>query len=156
MDLDLSVFLVEDMLVKTDRASMAHSLETRVPFLDPVLVEFALSLPTTAKVRGLSKKRLLRKALRPYVPSEVLDGSKKGFSIPVAAWLRGDLLPMVRDTLAPSVVRRQGFFDPAAVTALVDAHVDGTRDYGQQLWSLLVFSLWCERYGAVLGEPAVS
>lgn len=156
MDLDLSVFLVEDMLVKTDRASMAHSLETRVPFLDPVVTDFALSLPTTTKVCGLSKKRLLRKALRPYVPSEVLDGSKKGFSIPVAAWLRGDLLPMVRDALAPSVLRRQGFFDPAAVTALVDAHVAGTRDYGQQLWSLLVFSLWCERYGAVLGEPAVT
>jgi asparagine synthase (glutamine-hydrolysing) len=146
MDLDLSVFLVEDMLVKTDRASMAHSLETRVPFLDTVLADFALSLPANAKVRLLSKKRLLRKAIRPYVPKAIVDGSKRGFSIPVSRWLRGDLVPMVRDILSPQALQQQGLFDATAVASIVDAHVNGTRDMGRQLWCLLMFSLWHERY----------
>ena len=149
MDLDLSVFLVEDMLVKTDRASMAHSLEARVPFLDAGLSDFALSLPTSAKVRLLTKKRLLRDALRSYLPKQIIDGTKRGFSMPVSAWLRTDLLPMVRDTLSPAAVERQGFFDPVAVNALVDAHVSGTANMGNKLWSLLVFSLWHNAYCTV-------
>jgi asparagine synthase (glutamine-hydrolysing) len=132
--------------VKTDRASMAHSLEARIPFLDAGLSDFALSLPTSAKVRLLTKKRLLRDALRSYLPKQIIDGTKRGFSMPVSAWLRTDLLPMVRDTLSPAAVERQGFFDPVAVNALVDAHVSGTANMGNKLWSLLVFSLWHDRY----------
>lgn len=146
MDVDLRVFLVEDMLVKTDRASMARSLEARVPFLDTAVTDLALAIPSRHKVRGLEKKRLLRKALGPMVPDVVLNGRKQGFSIPVASWLRDDLQPMVRDMLAPDTVRRQGFFEDRVVTRLVDEHSAGTRDHSRQLWALLIFGLWHERY----------
>ena len=146
MDLDLRVFLVEDMLVKTDRASMAESLETRVPFLDPVVSELALALPSRHKVRWFSKKRLLRKSLAPLLPADILNGKKQGFSIPIGAWLRKELEPMARSILSPDSLRRQGFFRPEPVNAMLDAHVAGTRDYNRQLWNLLVFSLWHDRY----------
>jgi asparagine synthase (glutamine-hydrolysing) len=148
MDLDLGIFLVEDMLVKTDRASMANSLEARVPFLDPVVAEFALSLPSRLKVRGFEKKRLIRRAVEPLVPREVLEAPKQGFAIPLARWLRHDLQPFVREGLSPTRVRAQGFFQPETVTRLVDEHAAGDRDHSRRLWSLLVFSLWHERYAA--------
>src|SRR4029453_6909549 len=100
-DVDLGIYLVDDLLVKTDRASMAHSLEARVPFLDSVVTNFALSLPSRHKVRGLRKKVLLRKAAEPLVPGELLRRRKRGFSIPAAAWLRGELAPFARETLSP-------------------------------------------------------
>src|SRR5207247_2810471 len=111
-DVDLGTYLVDDLLVKTDRASMAHSLEARVPFLDPVVTNFALALPTRHKVRGLRKKVLLRKAAAPLVPPELLRRRKRGFSIPAAAWLRGELEPFARETLSAETLRRQGFFRP--------------------------------------------
>ncbi|MGZ4338247.1 MAG: asparagine synthase (glutamine-hydrolyzing), partial [Gaiellaceae bacterium] len=92
-DVDLGVYLVDDLLVKTDRASMAHSLEARVPYLDTVVTNLALALPTRHKIRGLSKKVLLRKAAAPLLPREIVHGKKRGFSIPAAAWLRGELEP---------------------------------------------------------------
>jgi asparagine synthase (glutamine-hydrolysing) len=146
MDLDLRVFLVEDMLVKTDRASMAESLETRVPFLDPVVTELALALPARHKVRWFGKKRLLRKALAPLLPAQILNGRKQGFSIPVGAWLRGELEPLARSILSPAALQRQGFFRPEPVGAMLDAHVAGKQDFSRQLWNLLVFSLWHDRY----------
>jgi asparagine synthase (glutamine-hydrolysing) len=145
-DVDLGVYLVDDLLVKTDRASMAHSLEARVPFLDPVVTSFALSLPTRHRVRGLRKKILLRRAVAPLLPTKILRGKKRGFSIPAAAWLRGDLEPFARDTLAPETLRRQGFFRPEAVTRLIDDHVAGKEDLSRQLWGLLAFTLWHERH----------
>jgi asparagine synthase (glutamine-hydrolysing) len=145
-DVDLGTYLVDDLLVKTDRASMAHSLEARVPFLDPVVTNFALSLPTRHKVRGLRKKVLLRKAAAPLVPPELLGRRKRGFSIPAAAWLRGELEPFARDTLSPETLRRQGFFRPEAVTRLLDDHVAGREDLSRQLWGLLSFTLWHERH----------
>jgi asparagine synthase (glutamine-hydrolysing) len=148
MDLDLGIFLVEDMLTKTDRASMANSLEARVPFLDSAVAEFALSLPTHLKVRGLKKKRLVRRAVEPLLPRTVLDGRKQGFAIPISRWLRNDLQAFARDTLAPERIRAQGFFQPEAVTRLVDEHAAGARDHSRRLWALLVFSLWYERYAA--------
>ena len=113
--------------MKTDRASMAWSLETRVPFLDPAVANFAFSLPVRHKVRGLSKKRLLRKAMEPLLPDAVVNGRKRGFSIPAAAWLRGELEPFARETLAPETVRRQGYLRPEAVTSVLDRHVSGAR-----------------------------
>jgi asparagine synthase (glutamine-hydrolysing) len=145
-DVDLGTYLVDDLLVKTDRASMAHSLEARVPFLDPVVTNFALSLPTRHKVRGLRKKVLLRKAAAPLVPPELLGRRKRGFSIPAAAWLRGELEPFARDTLSPETLRRQGFFRPEVVTRLLDDHVAGREDLSRQLWGLLSFTLWHERH----------
>jgi asparagine synthase (glutamine-hydrolysing) len=145
-DIDFAVYLVDDLLVKTDRASMAHSLETRVPFLDPLVTNFAFALPARHKVRGLSKKRLLRKAAAPLLPREVVHGRKRGFSIPAAAWLRGELVPFARETLSTQTLTRQGFFRPEVVRRLLDEHVVAKQDWSRQLWGLLTFTLWYERH----------
>jgi asparagine synthase (glutamine-hydrolysing) len=145
-DVDLGLYLVDDLLVKTDRASMAHSLEARVPYLDPVVTNLALALPTRHRVRGFRKKVLLRKAVAPLVPDRIVRGKKRGFSIPAAAWLRGELEPFARETLAPETLRRQGFFRPEAVTRVLDDHVVGKDDFSRQLWGLLAFTLWHERH----------
>jgi len=125
---------------------MAHSLEARVPFLDSVVTDFALALPTKHKVRGLRKKVLLRKAAAPLLPREIVHGRKRGFSIPAAAWLRGELEPFARDTLSADVLRRQGFFRHEPVRRLLDEHVEGKADHSRQLWGLLAFTLWHERH----------
>jgi asparagine synthase (glutamine-hydrolysing) len=145
-DVDLGVYLVDDLLVKTDRASMAHSLEARVPYLDTVVTNLALALPARHKVRRLSKKVLLRKAAAPLLPREIVRGKKRGFSIPAAAWLRGELEPFARETLSAETLRRQGFFDPRVVRGLLDDHVAGREDLSRQLWGLLAFTLWHERH----------
>ncbi|HET7454337.1 MAG TPA: asparagine synthase (glutamine-hydrolyzing) [Solirubrobacterales bacterium] len=145
-DVDLGIYLVDDLLVKTDRLSMAHSLELRVPFLDPKVAEFAFSLPTHLKVRGFAKKRLLRAALAPLLPREIVHGRKQGFSIPIAAWLRGPLEPFAREVLAPGAVARQGLLDPAAVTPLLDRHCSGREDLSRQIWGLMALTLWFDRY----------
>jgi asparagine synthase (glutamine-hydrolysing) len=145
-DVDLGVYLVDDLLVKTDRASMAHSLEARVPYLDTVVTNLALALPTRHKVRGLAKKVLLRKAAEPLLPREIVRGKKRGFSIPAAAWLRGELVPFARETLSTDTLRRQGFFRPEPVHRLLDDHVAGREDLSRQLWGLLAFTLWYERH----------
>jgi asparagine synthase (glutamine-hydrolysing) len=152
-DLDLGIYLVDDLLVKTDRASMAHSLEARVPFLDTQVAELALALDTRQKVRGFSKKRLLRRAVEPLLPKEVVRGRKQGFSIPVAAWLRGDLEPFARDVLSKETVERQGCLSPEAVTQVLDEHVSGREDLSRQIWGLLSFTLWFDRYAR---EPAAA
>jgi asparagine synthase (glutamine-hydrolysing) len=145
-DVDFGIYLVDDLLVKTDRASMAHSLEARVPFLDPAVTNLAFALPARHRVRGLSKKVLLRKAVEPLLPREVVHGRKRGFSIPAAAWLRGELAPFARETLSSATLERQGFFRPAAVGRVLDEHVAGRHDWSRQLWGLLAFTLWYEHH----------
>jgi len=145
-DVDLGIYLVDDLLVKTDRSSMAHSLELRVPFLDNEVAAMALGLATPLKVRGTAKKRLLRKALAPLLPKQILRGPKQGFSIPVAAWLRGPLQGFARETLSAETLSRQGWFDPATVTGLLDDHCAGREDLSRQLWGLIAFTLWFDRY----------
>jgi asparagine synthase (glutamine-hydrolysing) len=153
-DLDLGVYLVDDLLVKTDRASMTHSLEARVPYLDTVVTNLALALPTRHKIRGLSKKVLLRKAAAPLLPREIVRGKKRGFSIPAAAWLRGELEPFARETLSRQTLHRQGYFQPEVVERLLDDHVAGREDRSRQLWGLLAFTLWHERH--VERQPQVA
>jgi asparagine synthase (glutamine-hydrolysing) len=143
-DVDRAIYLVDDLLVKTDRMSMAHSLELRVPFLDPVVAELALALPPAARIRGFAKKRLLRSAVEPLVGREIARGRKKGFSIPAAAWLRGELEPFAREVLGADRLRRQGYFAPAVVSRLIDEHVARREDHSRQLWGLITFSLWLE------------
>ncbi len=156
-DVDTGIYLVDDLLVKTDRASMAHSLETRVPFCDQVVAEIALALPRSMKVRGFSKKRLLRKAVSTLLPREIVHARKQGFSIPAAAWLRGGLEPFARDVLSRETLERQGWFRPDTVKGLLDAHVERREDYSRQLWGLLAFTLWHERYGVGAGaRPAAA
>jgi asparagine synthase (glutamine-hydrolysing) len=144
-DVDLAPYLADDLLTKTDRMSMAHSVEVRVPFLDPGVAELALALPTSAKVRGMAKKRLLRAVAATVLPRQIARGAKRGFSIPMAAWLRGDLLPMARDLLAPDALRRGGVLDPVPVTRLLDEHVARRDDHSRALWGLLCFALWQEQ-----------
>jgi asparagine synthase (glutamine-hydrolysing) len=145
-DVDLGTYLVDDLLVKTDRASMAHSLEARVPYLDPIVSTFAQALATRHKVRGFRKKALLRRAARPLLPRRIVEGRKRGFSVPAAAWLRGELEPFARETLSAETLRRQGFFRPEAVARLIDDHVERREDLSRQLWGLLAFTLWHEAH----------
>jgi asparagine synthase (glutamine-hydrolysing) len=147
MGLDLGLFMVDDMLVKTDRASMAHSLEARVPLLDPVVAELALALPSRLKVRRLEKKRLLRRAVAPLLPREILEGEKRGFVPPIGRWLREDLQPLTNELLSSGNVKQQGFFRPEAVTRLVESHRSGRVDNSRKMWALLMFSLWYDQYG---------
>jgi asparagine synthase (glutamine-hydrolysing) len=153
-DVDRATLLVDDLLVKTDRASMAWSLEARVPYLDTAVTDFALALPRRLRVGLLRKKVLLRKAAEPLLPKEVVRGRKRGFSIPAAAWLRGELAPFAREVLSHDTLRRQGFFAPAAVDRLLDDHVAGRDDLSRQIWGLLAFTLWHERHvGAGHARP---
>ena len=142
-DVDLGIYLPDDLLVKTDRMSMVHSLEARVPFLDEAVADLALALPTSQKIRRYrTKKALLRDAAAPLVPAEIVRGRKRGFSIPAAAWLRGPLQPFARDVLSPERVRAQGLLDPAVVTTILDRHVAGREDLSRQLWGLMSLTLW--------------
>ena len=145
-DVDFGTYLVDDLLVKTDRASMAWSLEARVPFMDTVVSNFAFSLPVRHKVRGLSKKRLLRQAVEPLLPHAVVHGRKRGFSIPAAAWLRGALLPFARETLSAGTLDRQGLLHAATATRLLKEHAAGHQDNSRQLWGLLSLTLWYEHH----------
>jgi len=145
-DVDIGIYLVDDLLVKTDRSSMAHSLELRVPYLDVEVARFALGLARRQRVRGLAKKRLLRRALAPLLPKGVLRGPKQGFSIPVAAWLRGPLQGFAREVLSAETLSRQGWLDPTVVAALLDRHCSGREDLSRQLWGLIAFTLWFDRY----------
>ncbi|HZU59472.1 MAG TPA: asparagine synthase (glutamine-hydrolyzing) [Solirubrobacteraceae bacterium] len=153
-DVDLGIYLADDLLVKTDRMSMVHSLEARVPYLDPVVSELALALPTPLKVRGLAKKRLLRAALEPLVPEGILRARKRGFSIPAAAWLRDELAPLARELLSPDRTRRQGYFEPAVVGRLLDEHLGRRQDHSRQLWGLMCFSMWAEQLDSPSSPPA--
>src|SRR4051812_27676636 len=143
-DVDLGLYLVDDLLVKTDRMTMAHSLEARVPFLDAEVAELAFALPTSLKVRGLAKKRLLRRAVEPLVPRTIVRGRKRGFSIPAAAWLRGPLLPFARELLSADRLTAQGVIAPAPAQRILDRHVSGEEDLSRQLWGLMSLSLWLE------------
>jgi asparagine synthase (glutamine-hydrolysing) len=147
-DLDVGTFLADDLLAQTDRAGMAHGLEIRVPYLDPVVSELAHALPLGARVRGLQTKPALRSAASPLLPPAIARGAKRGFCAPAAAWLRGPLLPLARELLAPARVREQGFFAPEVVTALLDRHVARREDLGRPLWALIAFGLWHDAHAA--------
>ena len=143
---DTKLYLPDDILVKTDRMSMANSLEARVPFLDHTVVEFAAALPPDLRLRRLTKKYILRKAVDPLLPRPVVWSGKRGFNVPVAAWLRGEMRGLLLDRLSPERVRQLGFFSPAAVEGLIDDHLQRRRDLSRNLWGLLMFEMWHERY----------
>jgi len=146
MATDILTYLVDDILQKVDRASMAYSLEARVPLLDHRIVEFAARLPMEFKARGGETKRLLRKVLFRHVPAALLDRPKMGFGIPVNRWLRNELRPLLDEYLNADRVRREGFLRPEGVRRVVEEHLSGRRDNQYRLWALLVFAMWLERY----------
>jgi len=143
--LDLKTYLVGDINTKVDRASMAHSLEVREPLMDHPLVEWLASLPPSLKVRGQEGKYLLKKAMEPYLPAEVLYRPKMGFAVPLARWFRGPLRQRVRDALLGERLAATGFFERRYLEQLVDHHESGRRDYSAPLWTLLMFDAFLRK-----------
>ena len=144
--LDARLYLAEDILTKVDRASMAVSLEVRAPFLDPRVAEYAASLPLSYKLRGRTSKYILKRAVADLLPRFVTRRGKKGFGVPVAEWLKGQLRPLARDLLSEERIRRGGLFDPLYVSRLQDEHEQGKANHRKLLWTLLMFELWHESF----------
>jgi asparagine synthase (glutamine-hydrolysing) len=144
--MDVKLYLEGDILAKVDRASMANSLEVRVPLLNHTLVEYLAEVPHNLKLRGMTTKFLLKKSMEGLLPASVINRPKKGFNMPVAHWIHGELRELTRDVFHPAKIRREGFFRPAYVQKLVDDHLNGTRDNRKLIWTLLVFELWYEKY----------
>jgi asparagine synthase (glutamine-hydrolysing) len=139
-------YLQDDILVKVDRASMASSLEVRAPFLDVELVEFLGRVPARLKLRRVETKHLLKRAMSDLLPAGIANRTKKGFGVPIAAWLKAELREALEDELSPERLRRQGLFEPAAVQRLIGEHMSGRRDHRKPLWTLFVFQLWHRRW----------
>jgi asparagine synthase (glutamine-hydrolysing) len=147
MEVDIAGLLPAQLLVKMDIASMASSLEARSPFLDHELMEFAATIPGREKLVGDQKKVVLRRALRGWIPDQILDAPKRGFAIPTASeWFRTDLRELLRDTVGDGVAASRGYLRPAYVNDLVDLHLSGRADHGPQLWALMMFELWLREF----------
>ena len=139
---DTKLWLPDDLLARGDKMSMAASLEARVPLLDHELVEFAASLPQHLKVKGLTRKYLLKKVGQTLLPPEIIRRKKKGFPMPVSLWFRKEARSFLRDVLSPSALQRRGLFNPAFVEKLLSEHENGFADHGSLLWGLLSVELW--------------
>jgi asparagine synthase (glutamine-hydrolysing) len=143
---DLVGYLPDDILAKLDRAAMAVSLETRVPFLDRKVLDLAWSLPLDAKLRGGRTKWLLRQVLERHVPAALVDRPKMGFGLPIGAWLRGELAPWAEHLLDERRLRAQGVLHPPPIRRAWDLHRSGRRDLGYELWDVLVLQSWIDRW----------
>ena len=143
---DLYLYLPDDLLTLTDRISMAHSLEVRVPFLDHELVELVARMPARFKVHGFRKKVLFRRAIAPWVPHAHLRRSKQGFSVPMAEWLRGSLRAQLSDLTASQQWQQSAWLDHSTVRRLVDEHLSGKVSHEVRLWAILCFLEWERRH----------
>jgi asparagine synthase (glutamine-hydrolysing) len=143
---DVKTYLVDDILTKVDKMSMAVALEARVPLLDHKLLEFAATVPSSLKLRHGRSKHLLRRFLERRIPREIVERPKHGFEAPVGEWLRGPLAPMVDDLLLDRRSRERGVFDPQAVAQMWQEHRIGTRDHRHRLWSLVMLELWFRQF----------
>jgi asparagine synthase (glutamine-hydrolysing) len=145
MDVDINTYLPGDLLAKVDVSTMANSLEARSPFLDHRLLEWAAHLPTHLKVRSHSTKYLLKRSVEPWLPAEVINRPKMGFSVPLAGWLRGELRDLAWSVLTDETARARGLFRPEAVTGMLNRHAEG-RDESRHIWTLMQFELWHRRF----------
>ena len=149
--IDMHTYLVGDINTKVDRASMAHSLEVREPLMDHELVEWLATLPSSIKLRGSESKFLLKKAMEPHLPADIMYRPKMGFAVPLARWFRGPLRQRVRDSLLSGPLADSGMFDAQAVQRLVEQHESGRRDHCMPLWALLMYDAFLRR---VMDAPA--
>jgi asparagine synthase (glutamine-hydrolysing) len=155
--LDVKTYLPGDILTKVDRASMAHSLEVRVPILDHELLEWVASLPPETKLRGREGKYLFKQAMEPYLSRELLYRPKMGFAVPLASWFRGPLSERVREAVSSPALLDTGIFDERFLARMVEEHQSGLRDFSAPLWSVLMFEAFCrQREGAGIDRQASS
>ena len=142
MWMDMCSYLPDDILCKVDRAAMAVSLETRIPFLDHRVVEFAWNLPMDLKIRDGQGKWILRQILYKYVPKELIERPKAGFGIPLGAWLRGPLKAWAQSLIEPTRLEAEGYFYPEPIAKIWQEHMSGQRDWSGRLWTILMFQAW--------------
>jgi asparagine synthase (glutamine-hydrolysing) len=158
LETDINHYLPDDLLVKMDVATMAHSLEARSPFLDHELVEFMARVPARFKLSGRTSKYLLKSALRTIVPKEILQRRKMGFGIPLAAWLRSSLREVLEDSVGSQAALSRGYFRGEAVQQMLRDHMHGSDEHQYVLWDLLMLELWHRRFidsaPTARGEPA--
>lgn len=146
MYVDVKTYLVDNILVKVDRMSMATSVEARVPFLDHRFVEFAGTVPGKYKLQGRKTKMILKQSMEELLPKEILYRGKEGFSIPIKNWLKNELKPMMMDTLSPEKIKREGFFNSNYVDTLINEHLSGKENHSHRLWALMIFGRWYDIY----------
>jgi asparagine synthase (glutamine-hydrolysing) len=146
LDVDVETFLPDQLLVKMDIASMAYSLEVRSPLLDHVFMEMAARLPLSAKVSRGTTKHLLKEAIRPWIPGNLLDRPKRGFTMPIAHWLRNDLRHLPAQILLDSRARERGMFERRQIERLISDHQRSASDNSEKLWALIQLELWYRTY----------
>jgi len=142
MHADFQSYLPDDILCKVDRSSMFSSLETRTPFLNKDLIEFAYGMPLKYKIRDGKGKWVLRKILSKYIPKELFERPKQGFGIPISIWMRTDLKEWVNDILAKEVCDKHNMFNFAVVNRIKEEHFSGTHNNEHKLWSVIQFNQW--------------
>ncbi len=146
MYVDVKTYLVDNILVKVDRMSMASSLEARVPFLDHRFAEFAATISGNRKLQNRKSKLILKQAMEELLPRDILYRGKEGFSIPIKNWLKEDLKPMMMDILSPEKIKREGFFNTDFVEKLKQEHLQGVENHSHRLWALMIFGKWYDHY----------
>jgi asparagine synthase (glutamine-hydrolysing) len=153
LTVDQNYYLPDDILYKTDRMSMAHSIEVRPPFLDSRIVDFAASLPARFKIRGFRQKHILRELMRGKLPGSVLQRKKSGFDIPAHDWFRGSLRPLLMETLRRETVEATGIFDWPVLESFVRDHLERRINVGYHLWGLVTLFLWMKRWKVEVPVP---
>jgi asparagine synthase (glutamine-hydrolysing) len=144
--LDIKTYLQDDLLVKADRASMANSLEVRVPYLDHELAEFAFSLPPSLRLKNLNTKYILKETAGDLLPQDIINRQKKGFGAPIAAWIKDGFKEVILDNLAKDKIKKEGFFNYSYIERLLKEHFDNKADNRKKIWTIFMFELWLKEY----------